>query len=143
MYLGSMFYLDFGKTFRSVTPKGKPIQVGQMTLSVREVEWCFYRFDRIACCAETVLPEEFDRIVSVLTGTTLSAVRYIPGDERADFCFSNEWVLGVDLTNRWGTDSDFVEVSLPNGRALYLTEKVSLKQGFDAVRAKNWHGAQH
>ncbi len=74
IYLGTMFYLDFGKYIQEYTTKGAAIDVGEMTLSVRDTEW------RIKMNGNTVLSlreadrVDFSEVVKVLIGQTIKAI---------------------------------------------------------------------
>src|SRR6185295_6214403 len=72
LYLGSMFYLDFGSTFSAKARSGQQIEIGEMTLSVRNVAWWFYHGDRLMMVAESADGDQFNEAVSDLRGSRIT-----------------------------------------------------------------------
>ena len=140
LYLGSMFYLDFGDLFISSTSKGERIQVGEMTLSVRDVAWWLRNGSELVASSESIDTRQFEALIAQLVGSRLLGVSDTLTGEQLEIHFENERVLVIDLLNTWDTDSDTVQVSLPDGRVIAVTETGVLDEnsGFDGERARNW-----
>ena len=140
LYLGSMFYLDFGELFIATSSKGERIQIGEMTLSIRDTAWWLKNRAEIVASAEGVDSKTFEKIANQLTGLRLVDVIEAASGEQIEIKLENEWLLIVDIGNQWESDSDIVQISLPDGRVVAVTEKGVLDQsaGFDAERARNW-----
>jgi hypothetical protein len=139
LYLGSMFYLDFGGTFSAKARSGKQIEIGEMTLSVRNVAWWFYHGDRLMMVAESVDSDQFNELVSQLDGSRITGFSYESPENQLQIRLGREFRLLVDLANRWATDGDVLEFALPDGRLVGIDWQEALVQsGFDRERAENW-----
>jgi hypothetical protein len=140
LYLGSMFYLDFGGYFSSRSSKGDSIQVGEMTLSVRDVYWRIERSGQIAADAESIDAGQFAVVVEQLQGRRV--VSFSASNDRNNVIvdFGDSWALTIDLLNSWETDSDILQISLPDGRRAAITEKSAFDTalGLDQERSANW-----
>lgn len=140
MYLGSMLYLDFRGTYASTTRNSEPIQIGAMTLSIRNVAWWLSDGVQLIASAESIDLKQFEAIATRLVGVQLTDIGGRLEDDQLEIRFSNGWILIVDLTNQWDSDSDVAQVSLPDGRVIMLTENATLEEDaiFDDERALNW-----
>lgn len=140
LYLGSMFYLDFGGTFSGQSRTGKPIEIGEMTLSIRDVAWWLYRGDDVALAAESVSGEQFEQTISGLLGTCITGFQHQTAEGRLQVRLGQQWRVVVDLTNQWQTDNDILEIAIPDGRLFTIDRRGELlaAPGWDAERARNW-----
>lgn len=140
LYLGSMFYLDFGDLLISSTSKGERIEIGEMTLSIRDVAWWLRRKGELIASAESVDIDQFAAITGQLIGLCMTDVCTAAEGGRLEVRFANDWILTIDLANLWESDSDVVQISLPDGRVIAVTEAGALDEnaGFDSERARNW-----
>lgn len=139
LYLGSMFYLDFGSTFLASARSGERIEIGEMTLSVRDVAWWLYRGKTVVAAAESVSTDQFDNIVRALVGATIAGVK-LTDEGYLEIRLGEKYRLLVDLTNMWGTDSDVLELALPDGRIVAVDQCGEFlgNAGSDGERAKHW-----
>jgi hypothetical protein len=144
LYLGSMFYLDFGRSIATVTRNDARIVIGELTLSVRDTAWWLFRSGSLVA-AETVTSEVFGQIVEDLVGVTIGESKYLTQDDRLEFYLARDWRLVIDLSNMWGADGDVLELALPDGRIIAISKDGDLvvNAGFDAVRAKDWAQSPH
>jgi hypothetical protein len=140
LYLGSMFYLDFGALFISSTSKGERIEIGEMTLSIRDVAWWLRRRGELTASAESIDADQFTVIAAQMVGTRVTDVSSAAEGSQLEVRLENDWLLVIDLTNLWDSDSDVIQVSLPDGRIIAVTEGGALDEeaGFDNERAHNW-----
>jgi hypothetical protein len=138
-YLGSMFFLDFGGRFNATARGGRPIEIGVMTLSIRNVAWWIHQKSGVDLSAEQASPEQFDSVARSLEGTTIAGLT-ISAERRLRIEFRNAWLLAVDLSNQWSTDTDILEIAAPDGRLIAIRSNgdVLFDAGFDAERSSNW-----
>jgi hypothetical protein len=145
LYLGSMFYLDFGDTIATVARGDETIFIGELTLSIRDTAWWFFRSDSLIAAAETVTSKLFDQFITELIGVTIDEPKYLAQDDRLEFRFGHDWRLIIDLSNMWRTDEDVLELALPDGRIMAISKDGDLIEnaGFDVAREKNWTQSPH
>ena len=140
LYLGSMFYIDFGGTFDSTASNGRPIKVGEMTLGVRDVNWSLFEGADVRVTAASARVEVFDCAISMLKGQTVSCVAYGKNRSTLEVRFSAGWCLSIDLENESNIDGDLFELSLPDGRVMTVESDGKVVSGvnFDEERARHW-----
>jgi hypothetical protein len=145
LYLGSMFYLDFGNTFDSISRRGRAIKIGEMTLSVRDVAWSLFDADTPVTDAESVDADMFDKVVCLLRGKRILGLRYRPDFEQLEIAFSAGVYFLVDLTNKWQSDSDVIELAFPDGRRIAISNngKLIVDTHLDPDRVANWSRCSH
>lgn len=126
--------------FFSSNSKGERIQVGAMTLSIRDVLWWLSHRGQIVASAETIDSRQFETIIAQLMGARILSISESQNDSNLLIDFENEWGLNVDLKNHLESDSDVIQVSLPDGRVLAVTEAGEIDENvrIDAERAQNW-----
>lgn len=139
LYLGSMFYLDFGDSFIVSNRRGEHIQISEMSLSIRNVAWWLYRGNTLLATAEKVTTRRFTQILKALIGSCMSVDKQ-EEEQRLKIQLGQKHALIVDLTNMWGTDSDVLEFAFPDGRLVAVDEngELALNAGRDQERAKRW-----
>lgn len=117
IYLGTMFYLDFGKYIQEYTTKGAAIDVGEMTLSVRDTEWWIKMNGNTVLSSREADRVDFSEVVKMLIGQTIKAIKKL-NDQMISITFSNSYEIIIDMSNPLGTDGDLFELSLPDGQAI-------------------------
>ena len=144
LYLGSMFFLDFGAKFLASTRSGERIEIGEMTLSVRDVVWWLYHGGALVASAEGISVERFDRHMESFLGCTIAMAEQT-NDEQLRIKLGINNTLVVDLTNLWDTDSNVIELALPDGRIASVDEKgrFAMDAVKDEKRARHWITSPH
>ena len=121
IYLGSMFVLDFGGRLVVQRKSRGPVEVGETSLSIRDVYWVLQAGGHELTNAEAVNAEVFSATVRpAFIGSSLARIDALPDAARIAFRFSNFLDLIVDTSDMWQSGDTLVEISLMNGRFLQL-----------------------
>jgi len=132
-YLGSMFVLDFGGRLVLNRKSRGPVEVGESSISIRNVYWKLQAVGRELTTAEAVNADLFSATVRpALMGSSLCRVEMLTDQSCIAFQFSNSVDLIVDTTNKWESDDMLAEITLQNGRFLQLMP------GGDWVTPEDW-----
>jgi hypothetical protein len=145
LYLGSMFYMDFGNIFDTTSRRGRKIKIGEMTLSVRDVVWSLFDSGVKITDAESVDTDVFDRAICRFMGKRIIGLLHRPDLGQLEISFGAELYFLVDLTNKWKSDGDVVELALPDGRRVAISNsgKLVVDTELDRDRAENWSQSSH
>jgi|SRR3569833_93867 len=136
-YLGSMFYLDFGKRLNGYARSGAPIELAELTLSVRDVRWKIWRDQHVVIESKNVSSESFSQFVQGMLGA--SVLNVSPHKRGVAVNFSNKIELAIDLSEL-PSDShggDILEFAMPTGRIFYFdcSGAVNMESYIDPDRA--------
>lgn len=110
---GSMLLFDFGDHVPIRTSRGRLVEVGQTTLSVLDCAWTFKHGRRKLFDSDTVSRSDSPALTEALLGASLVGLERSQSSAMR-LRFSTGPVLIVDLTNRYGSDDDILEIKLRN-----------------------------
>ncbi len=136
-----MLLLDFGDLLDFQSNDSAIVSVGAMTIGIRNVFWIATDNEQPITDAETVNKELFNgNVRQRAIGAALEAVDATPDGVWITFRFDNGFALKVDRTNMWKTDMDLIEVTLPDGRYVWLTPRGELEVAdeIEPIRAERW-----
>jgi NAD(P)H-hydrate repair Nnr-like enzyme with NAD(P)H-hydrate epimerase domain len=118
-----MFYLDFGSLVTTSSSEGATSECGELSLNVGNVAWWAYRHRSLVAAAGTINQAAFAAMVDSLIGATIAGPMLTPSEDRLEFALGSDSVLAVDLKNLWKTDSEVVEIDLPNGTSICMGKR--------------------
>lgn len=140
-YLGSMLTLDFGDTIEVATQDQTSIEEGSLKIGIRNVLWVAKDGGRTIVDAERVNDDLFAAELALRPiGAALSTITSAGDDRWIAFSFSNGFVLSVDATNAWKTQSDLLEMTFPDGRIVVVDEDgaIELLDEVEPIRSGRW-----
>ena len=140
-YLGSMLTLDFGDQLDVKTSDSTAVAEGVLMIGIRNVLWIAFDNGRVISNADDVDNATFARDLERRPmGASLCAVESTANSPWIVFRFDNGFSLQVDTANTWKTESDLLELTLPDGRIIVLDEDGALEvlDEIEPIRAERW-----
>jgi NAD(P)H-hydrate repair Nnr-like enzyme with NAD(P)H-hydrate epimerase domain len=83
----------------------------------------------LVAAAGTINQAAFAAMVDSLIGATIAGPILTPSEDRLEFGLGSDIVLAVDLKNLWRTDSEVVEIDLPNGTSICMGKRKYVIEG--------------
>lgn len=140
-YLGSMLTLDFGEQLNVKTHDSTIVAEGGLMIGIRNVLWVAIDGERTITTADEVDDAIFvDKLERRPIGATLEVIESTADGRWIEFRFDNGFALKLDTTNRWKTESDIFEITLPDGRIVVQDEEgtIEVLDETEPIRAEWW-----
>jgi hypothetical protein len=108
-YLGSMFYIDFGKLINMVGRKGNIFQKGEASISIRDCYWEIWENATLTGCSNN---NDLSFVLNIFVGKFVTKINI--NDQYLIFGFDDSIELRCDLTNIYGDEPENSIIEVAN-----------------------------